>query len=148
MNDYRELAWQFERIIHKYSQYEKKPQKYCKDLMLTQPEIHTVVVIGDEEGISVTGLAGVRGITKGAASQMVYKLVDKGLVEKRVSPNSDSELNLYLTKLGKKAMSEHRKKHETMRETFSRSMKDIPEASRDDILKLLNDFEKELDKLV
>ena len=148
MNDYRELAWQLERIIHKYSQYEKKPQRYCKDLMLTQPEIHTIVTIGDQEGISVTGLAKVRGITKGAASQMVYKLVDKGLVEKRVSPNSDSELNLHLTKLGKKAMTEHRKNHEAMREAFSRSMESVPESTGDDILKLLNDFEKELDKLV
>lgn len=43
--------------------------------MLTQPEIHTVTIIGDQEGISVTGLSKVRGITKGAASQMVYKKV-------------------------------------------------------------------------
>ena len=114
MTDPKEMAWQMERIIHKYSQYEKRPQVYCKDIMLTQPEIHTVAIVGDHEGINVTQLAAMRGITKGAASQMVYKLVDKGLVEKRVSPNSDSELNLYLTKLGKKARAEHRKKHETM----------------------------------
>lgn len=75
MNDYKELAWQIERIIHKYAQFEKKPQEYCKGVVLTQPEIHTVTIIGDQEGISVTGLSKVRGITKGAASQMVYKKV-------------------------------------------------------------------------
>lgn len=147
MKDYRELAWQMERIIHKYTQFEKKPQKYCKGLMLTQPEIHTVAIIGDQEGISVTGLAKVRGITKGAASQMVYKLVDKGLVEKRVSPSSDSELNLYLTKLGKKARAEHRKKHEAMGEKFSEIMDGISEEIQDDMLKVLKSFEEELDKL-
>jgi DNA-binding MarR family transcriptional regulator len=95
----------------------------------------------------VTGLAKVRGITKGAASQMVYKLVDKGLVEKRVSPSSDSELNLYLTKLGKKARAEHRKKHETLGEKFSEIMDGISEEMQDDMLKVLKSFEEELDKL-
>ncbi|WP_026527751.1 MarR family winged helix-turn-helix transcriptional regulator [Butyrivibrio sp. VCD2006] len=147
MKDYRELAWQMERIIHKYSQFEKKPQEYCKNLVLTQPEIHTVAIIGDQEGISVTGLSKVRGITKGGASQMVYKLVDKGLVEKRVSPNSDSELNLYLTKLGKKARAEHRKRHETMGEKFSEIMDGIPQEMQDELLKMLKAFEEELDKL-
>ena len=148
MKDYRELAWQMERIIHKYSQFEKKPQQYCKGLVLTQPEIHTVAVIGDREGISVTGLAKMRGITKGAASQMVYKLVDKGLVEKRVSPSSDSELNLYLTKLGKKARAEHRKMHENMGERFSKIMDGIPQEMQDELMKLLNGFEEELDELM
>ncbi|WP_051207974.1 MarR family winged helix-turn-helix transcriptional regulator [Butyrivibrio sp. AE3006] len=147
MKDYRELAWQMERIIHKYSQFEKKPQQYCKGLTLTQPEIHTVAIIGDQEGISVTGLAKVRGITKGAASQMVYKLVDKGLVEKRVSPSSDSELNLYLTKLGKKARAEHRKKHETMEIKFAEIMDRIPESMQNELLKILKSFEEELDEL-
>jgi DNA-binding MarR family transcriptional regulator len=147
MKDYRELAWQMERIIHKYSQFEKKPQQYCKGLTLTQPEIHTVAIIGDQEGISVTGLAKVRGITKGAASQMVYKLVDKGLVEKRVSPSSDSELNLYLTKLGKKARAEHRKKHETMGIKFAEIMDGIPESMQNELLKILKSFEEELDEL-
>ncbi|WP_155829842.1 MarR family transcriptional regulator [Butyrivibrio sp. AC2005] len=43
-------------------------------------------------------LAKVRGITKGAVSQMVNKLVDRDLMEKRVSPDSDAAICLYLTK--------------------------------------------------
>ncbi len=31
MKKYKELAWLMERIIHKYIQYEKKPQVYCKE---------------------------------------------------------------------------------------------------------------------
>ena len=91
MTDPKEMAWQMERIIHKYSQYEKRPQVYCKDMMLTQPEIHTVAIVGDHEGINVTQLAAMRGITKGAASQMVYKLVDKDLIKKQISAESDGD---------------------------------------------------------
>lgn len=145
MRDIREIAWLMERTVHKYMQYEKKPQKYCGDLTLTQPEIHTVAIIGDREGISVTQLAAARGITKGAVSQMIYKLVDKGLVEKRVSPDSDSELNLHLTERGKQAFREHRKRHESMEERFSEILNDIPEETLQYIMQFLKAFERELD---
>ena len=148
MKDYKEMAWLMERIMHKYSQYEKKPQIYCKDLLLTQPEIHTVAMIGDNKGISVTELAEKRGVTKGAASQMVYKLVDKGLVEKRVSPDSDAQLNLYLTKKGAQARSEHRKLHETMGMTFSKLIDGIPDETTAQMAHFLKAFEAELDKFL
>ena len=148
MKDYREIAWVMERVIHKYSQFEKKPQEYCDNLLLTQPEIHTIAIIGDQEGISVTGLARMRGITKGAVSQMLYKLADKGLVEKRVSPNSDSELNIYLTEPGKRARAEHRKRHETMGEKFSKIMDEVPKELQDELMEMLKSLEEELDKLL
>ena len=148
MKDYREIAWVMERVIHKYSQFEKKPQQYCDNLILTQPEIHTIAIIGDQEGTSVTGLAKMRGITKGAVSQMLYKLADKGLVEKRVSPNSDSELNISLTDLGKKARAEHRQRHETMGEKFSKIMDEVPEELQDELMEMLKSLEEELDKLL
>ena len=147
MKDYRELAWLMERTIHKYIQYEKKPQKYCNDIVLTQPEIHTVAIIGDQEGISVTELAKLRGITKGAASQMIYRLEEKQLVEKRISPESDSKLNLYLTKKGLKARAEHRKMHETLGTKFAALMDGIPTDVQDYMYKLLQEFEEELDSM-
>lgn len=147
MKDYKEIAWLMERIIHKYSQFEKKPQTYCKDIVLTQPEIHTIAIIGDYEGINVTNLARMRGITKGGASQMVYKLVDKGLVEKKVSPDSDAALCLYLTKKGKKARSEHRKMHETVGTMYEEILDQIPPKTLDSMVKLLQAFDEAIDKM-
>ena len=148
MKNYKELAWLMERTAHKYMQYEKKPQQYCSDIILTQPEIHTIAIIGDNEGISITQLAKVRGITKGAVSQMIYKLVDKGLVEKRVSPESDSQLNLYLTHKGEQARAEHRKMHETMGTKFAKLMNDVPEDVQKQMEELLKAFEEELDSIL
>lgn len=145
MRDYREIAWLMEKIIHKYNQFEKMPQKYCDGIMLTQSEIHTVAIIGDEEGINVTELAAKRGITKGAASQMIYRLVDKGLVEKRVSPKSDAALNLYLTELGERARSEHRKMHETTGEKFATFMEQVPDDKFAYMLEFLKAFDEELE---
>lgn len=145
MKEYSELTWLMERIIHKYSQFEKKPQQYCKNITLTQPEIHTVAIIGDQEGINVTTLAKMRGITKGAASQMIYRLVDKDLVEKRISPNSDSEINLFLTEKGKQARKEHRARHKSMSRKFEAVFDNVPEEMRVKLIDFLKEFEKELD---
>lgn len=148
MKDYKELAWLMERAFHKYLQYEKKPQQYCDNIILTQPEIHTIAIIGDYEGISITKLAQTRGITKGAASQMVYKLVDKGLVEKQISPDSDAALNLYLTEKGSEARAQHRKMHETMGIRFAELMDSIPEENQKYMMEFIKAFEKELDELL
>ena len=147
MTDPKEMAWQMERIIHKYSQYEKRPQVYCKDMMLTQPEIHTVAIVGDHEGINVTQLAAMRGITKGAASQMVYKLVDKGLIKKQISAESDAAVSLFLTKKGQQARKEHRKLHETMGTKFDALLSRIPEDVKDTMMDFLKAFEEELDNI-
>ena len=146
MKDYSEMAWLMERIMHKYAQYEKMPQKYCEDVILTQPEIHTVAIIGDKEGIGVTELAKIRGITKGAVSQMVDKLVEKGLVEKRENPHSKAAISLYLTRTGIRARAEHRKLHETMGTRFAVILEKIPEETRESMMCFLEAFEEELDR--
>jgi len=116
--------------------------------LLTQPEIHTIVTIGDQEGIGVTQLAKVRGITKGAVSQMIYKLRDKGLVEKHVSPDSDAAINLFLTEKGKQARKEHQKMHENQSEMFVRLMTSVPEDSLLKMSEFFKSFEKELDQML
>ncbi len=146
MKNDKELAWLMERIIHKYIQYEKIPQQYCDGLILTQPEIHTIAIIGDNAGINITGLAKTRGITKGAASQMIYKLRDKGLVEKRTSPDSDAELNLFLTEKGEKAREEHLNRYKTNGEKFASILNSVPEETRLSMVEFFEAFEKELDR--
>ena len=145
MEDYREVTWLMERILHKYMQYEKIPQRYCKDVLLTQPEIHTLAIVGDQKGINVTQLAKMRGITKGAASQMIYRLVDKGLVEKKVSPESDAAVCLILTAKGEQARKEHRNRHKKMQKRFASLMDAIPADARCRMITFLNEFEAELD---
>lgn len=148
MDSYNEFAWLLERVIHKYTQFEKRPQTYLSEFTLAQPEIHTINIIGDQEGINITELACRRAVTKGAVSQMIYKLVDKGLVEKRPSPRSDSEISLYLTTKGKKVCSEHQKQFESMRKGYEKTMNTIPEEARKQIMTFLEGFESKLDELL
>ena len=90
-----EFVETFQRIVHKYDQFEKKKRYYGTDQLVSISEIHTIDAIGRSGSINVTFLAQTLGVTKGSASQMVYKLVDKGFVEKQISPISDREVVLW-----------------------------------------------------
>ena len=146
MHDYRELSWLNERIIHKYMQFEKRTRCYGTETPLTQAEIHTIAIVGDTPGMNVTELAKLRGVTKGAASQMIYRLVDKGLIEKRVSPNSDTEVSLSLTESGKIAYAAHRKYHDDSGQEFLKMLSEIPEEVQEYMVQYLKEFDQYLDK--
>lgn len=63
-------------------------------------EVHTLSYIVNNPDISVTKLAHDFGKTKGAISQMVKKLVDKGLLRREGNPSSDRTALLYATDAG------------------------------------------------
>lgn len=146
VDDYTELTNLMDRIIHKYTQWESKKRTYGTDMPLTKAEIHTIVAVGDRPGINITSLAEVLGITKGAASQMIYKLVDKGSIEKKVSPNSDTEVVLYLTSDGKKNYDAHNMYHQQANDTALSLLKEMPETLYKDILLYLSAFETAIDE--
>lgn len=146
MDNYKEMSRMWERTVHKYMQLEKKPREYAPGVILTQSEIHTIAIIGDRPGINVTELAKLRGVTKGASSQMVYKLVDKGYITKTVSPRSDTEVCLTLTEYGKIPYEQHKLYHETTDNEYMKILSDMPEDTAKYFMKLLSEFEKYTDQ--
>jgi DNA-binding MarR family transcriptional regulator len=70
--------------------------------------------IGKHYRINVTELAELMGITKGAVSQMVNKLVCKQFVKKMKVARSEKAVFLELTPKGKKAFEGHEKFHKKM----------------------------------
>lgn len=146
MHDYRELSRLSERTMHKYLQFEKRARCYGTETPLTQAEIHTIAIVGENPDINITELAKLRGITKGAASQMVYKLVEKGFLSKRVSPNSDTEVCLTLTERGGTAFQAHQKYHEESGTEFLKILSEMPQEYQDYLVQFLRNFEKFLDE--
>jgi len=146
MRDYRSLSVLMERTIHKYNQTEKKQRQYGTDLTFSRVEIHTIEAIGEMEDINITRLAAYKGITKGAASQMIYKLVDKGAVKKSVSPNSDTEVRLELTDIGRKAYEGHKEFHKDSNEKLFAMLKDMPDELYEKVEEILHVFDDMLDE--
>lgn len=79
---------------------QQAPREYGTGIPLYGSEIHTIQAIGKSIGMNVTQLAEKMGVTKGAVSQMVSKLVEKGMVRKARAQDNAKEVVLHLTELG------------------------------------------------
>lgn len=107
----RNFTETFVRIINKFKVLEKIPIDHGTGDLLYASEINILEIIGKYPGINMTELAQKRGVTKGAVSQIVTKLVKKQLVLKNQAPDNDKTLSLQLTPLGKVAFENHEKFH-------------------------------------
>lgn len=146
MRDYSEMTSLMERVIHKYTQWEDKKRTYGTDLPLSKAEIHTIAAVGSHPNINITTLAEHLGITKGAASQMIYKLVDKGVVEKKVSPDSDTEVVLNLTEDGMINYKAHEEYHRQTNDKAIKLLEDMPDSFYQYMLEYFSAFEKVIDE--
>jgi DNA-binding MarR family transcriptional regulator len=108
------LYGRFQRVMKLADQLEKRPRRFGTDELLTSAEIHLIEVIGENEGSSVTDLANALGVTKGAVSQNLKKLDNKGFIVKRQDPDNLSRNSVSLTTKGKTAFFAHQHWHETM----------------------------------
>ncbi|MCJ7446498.1 MAG: MarR family transcriptional regulator [Bacteroidales bacterium] len=90
----------FLKILHLYSVINKKPKDYGTGDLLYFTEIHTITMVGKNKKINVTRLAEVMGVTKGAISQTIKKLVSKNLILKTNLRNR-KEVNLKLSEKGR-----------------------------------------------
>lgn len=146
MNHYIEIAQAFERVIHKYNKSENAKRDYGTDIMLTRKEIHTIQLIGQYPQIGIVELSQLQGVTKGATSQMVKKLVEKGLVIKKQSKVSEAEIGLELTKLGQKAFKGHEDYHENFGKQWKQLLDQMSQNDLKVLMKFINFVEKILDR--
>lgn len=144
MRDYNTLFERIERVVNKYNQLDNQKRSYGTDIYLTNTEIHMVATIGDNPNINITELAKLKGVTKGAVSQIIYKLVDKGLVEKKVSTESDAQVNLSLTKTGTINYKGHIEYHKMKNEMLCVSL----EAMNNDTYGMLNQALSEFERIL
>lgn len=144
MRDYEMILEQVERMIHKYNQKEHIKQQYGADVLLTQTEIHLIRAIGVEPGIGVKKLAQKQGVTDGAISQMIRKLVSKGLVIKRTSQESEAKIELTLTDSGKLCFEEHHKYHGEKNKKWCDMLDRLDDHSYKDLIMLFQQIEEQL----
>ncbi len=103
------LTTKFFSIAEKYLEVKSFCKDYGAGFELYPSEIHMVVLISDHPGINITMIAAKLGITKGAVSQMIKKLEDKGLVQRYKSPDNRKEVMVRLTDSGRIANQNHGK---------------------------------------
>jgi DNA-binding MarR family transcriptional regulator len=110
-----ELVRLFQSILHVYTLFEKQPIHFGTGTKVYVNEIQTVSVIGQNPNANMTQLAEIMGVTRGAISQTVRKLITKKLVV-RINSRNHKEINLRLTDFGQLVSESYQAK---MKEVFA-----------------------------
>ncbi|EJO5347385.1 MarR family transcriptional regulator [Clostridium botulinum] len=152
-NNKTKISYTLLRIAKELIDIEKKTRNYGTDQQLFEAEIHMIKAIKENEGIHVTGLADILGVTKGAVSQIILRLEKKGMIIKEKDIKNQSRLVLKLTPKGEIAHINHEKFHLEFDQFVNEILGDVTE---DNILFLKSfltsienkivDFEEENDR--
>ena len=134
------------RVMGKIVRNEKTPRHFGVDVLLHPSEIHMIMLIGNNEGVHLSELARITGVTRGAVSQAVAKLVKKGLVEKVGDPVSRLKTVPALTNKGRVAYWAHEQHHEEMDADLYDHMSRLTEEQLGVIEDFLSHFEKMADR--
>lgn len=110
----RDLYQIWMRIINKLNESESLPRDFGIGIPLYPSEIHTIQAIGENEGENVRTIAGILGITPGAASQVITRLAKRDLIRKVRGKKNEKEVHLELTNEGMIAYQNHATLHELM----------------------------------
>lgn len=105
LNERHNNIYQF--VIH-YNDYIVSIHDYGDGIPLTMIEAHTLTYIEEHPGTTVTELAKYWGKTKGALSQTVTRLTDKGLVDKTKTADNAKSVRLYVTETGARLSKSHK----------------------------------------
>ena len=106
-----EMSWKIHRILNKFQRLESTSIQLGPGKAITHKELHVIQAIGEIDQINITKIGAHFGVTKSAASQVVSKLVKKGLVAKEQAVHSGKEFQLTLTESGRVAYKLHEKHH-------------------------------------
>ncbi len=117
------LFSKFEGLVALANRLERMPRRFGTDETVSSAEMHLLELIGENPGCSVTDLAGLKGITKGAVSQSLKRMEAKGLVRKTESPENLSRCRVLLTGKGETAFDAHQQWHRTMDGGFKEYMR-------------------------
>lgn len=108
------------RAFNTMQENAKQPHDYGTGQLLYQAELHTLSAICNHELVNVTELAQIMGITKGAITQVVNKLIQKGLIEKFNMPGNKKEVYFRVTESGENVNKAHYQYHKMMHAPVSK----------------------------
>jgi len=129
-------------VFKTFARQDRKNRDYGVEDPLFHSEIYTLNEIREHEGIHITALAERCGVTKGAISQVLKKLEQKGLVTKEKDIRNQSRLILKVTPKGEIAYSRHLDYQKQFKKKVVRVLRDAP----DEKVQFIKDFFIKLEK--
>ncbi len=143
------LTWSEDmyRFVMDMMDFMKRPHDYGTGLTLNMVEIHTLVMIDENPGISVGEVGRRWNRSKSAASRNIDRLCGKGVVEKRKENNNGKDVHLYPTEKGKQLASLHRSFDRQQTENFVSYIADKCQADEIEtfhrVMEIIHDYYRE-----
>ncbi|MCF7942332.1 MAG: MarR family transcriptional regulator [Spirochaetia bacterium] len=135
------LSFTLVRVAYKLFGGDRMTMTYGTDVKIHGAEIHMLCHIKRNPGSHISGIARSIDVTRGAVSQLVKKLEQKGLVRKAEHPENMKQLTLVLTEKGETAYAGHQRLHQR----FSDSLEEVLVPYTDEQFHLISRFMKELE---
>lgn len=135
------------RLLNKYAQKTQKAKHYGTDDLLYAAEVHMIDTIGSHKKITVTELAQILGITKGAVSQTANKLSEKGLIEKHTSSERKNVVGITLSPKGQTVFDFHRDMHRNAQDRIGKALEKLPPESLTAIESVISILDEMLDEM-
>ncbi|ULQ60299.1 MarR family transcriptional regulator [Brucepastera parasyntrophica] len=132
-------------VSRKLSAMEKRSRYYGTDTKLYESEINLIKVVGENPGMHLSAIADQMNITRGAVSQVIGRLRQKGMVIKKPDSKYKSRIQIGLTARGEKAYRNHEQMRAEFDRTISKLMKPGGGNSREIILGFFSAVSKRLD---
>lgn len=139
------LMIQFIRITRKFNELEKRAIDVGIGEKLYPSEFHVIVAVGSNYENTVTGLSKRLEITKGAVSQVVNKLHEKGFLNKERNKEYGKEIILSLTEKGWNAFKVQEDFHKKMEVEFINHLGAVTHEQMDSFLLILSRIEEYID---
>ena len=105
---YAEKSELLHRFAEKLNQYFATARDYGSDMNVTMAEVHILTSIADAPGVTGAELASLKKKTPSAISQVLKRLENENLIERRPHPTHGKKYCLYVTESGKRLSELHK----------------------------------------
>mgnify|MGYP000930056678 CR=1 FL=1 len=89
------------QFVVRYAEYINQAKDYGNGILISMVEVHTLTMIDNNPGVTVSNLAKMWNRTKGTVSLNVKKLEKRGLIYRRLENGNKKTVHLYCTESGK-----------------------------------------------
>lgn len=140
------LVQTMEKITNQRENTKKKRQEFAPGVFLTRTERDVLDEVGRYPGIGVKEIASNKGVTDGAVSQMVKLLINRGLLFKQVSPESEVRVCIYLTPEGEKNYRISEQRHSASLEEWELIFDRLDDKEKQDLFLMLSDILEKINR--
>ncbi|MBM6384930.1 MAG: MarR family transcriptional regulator [Paenibacillus sp.] len=128
----------FMAVNNKIHQAKGESVTFSNGIKLKTGAIHLIEAIGNHPLSNVTTLADKLGVTKGAVSQQIPKLLEKRLILKTHKSDNQKDIVLQLLPAGELVYREHAQAHEALYRELSQKLQGFSADDREKMIELFH----------